>query len=80
MRGWWVLSDHQSRRADRLICIRRGPTWNGSSQYQQLGVLGRITPGQHYQAAEQATHELVRNREDHPAMISDLAGRRGEIE
>jgi hypothetical protein len=26
---------------------------------QQFGILGRLTPGQHHQAAEQAAHEQV---------------------
>jgi len=49
-------------------------------QHQQLGFLGHLTPGQHHQAAEQAAREQVDDREDPPAMISNLAGRRGEIE
>jgi hypothetical protein len=47
-------------------------------RHQQLGVLRHLTPGQHHQAAEQATREQADDREDHPAMISNLAGRRGE--
>jgi hypothetical protein len=36
--------------------------------------------GQELQGAEQAAHEQVDDREDYAAMISNLAGRRGEIE
>jgi hypothetical protein len=50
------------------------------TQHQQFGVLGRLAPTQHHQAAEQAAHEHVDDREDHPAMISNPTGRRGEIE
>jgi len=49
-------------------------------QHQQLGVLGHLTPGPHHQASEQAARKQVDDREDHSAMISNLAGRRGEIE
>jgi hypothetical protein len=49
-------------------------------QYQQFGILGHLPPGQHHQAAEQATREHIDNREHHPAMISNPAGHRGEIE
>ena len=38
-------------------------------EYQQLGVVGCLVPGQHLQAAEQAAHEQVDNRNDHSAMI-----------
>jgi hypothetical protein len=38
-----------------------------------------LTPPPHHQAAEQATREQVAEREDHPGMIPNLAGRRGEI-
>jgi hypothetical protein len=49
-------------------------------QHQQLGIYGHLTPGQHHQAAGQATREQIDDREDHPAMISNPAGHRGEIE
>jgi hypothetical protein len=49
-------------------------------QHQQLGVLAHLTPGPHHQAAEQASREQAGDQEDHPAMISILAGRRDEIE
>jgi hypothetical protein len=49
-------------------------------QHQQLGIFAHLTPGPHHQAAEQATRKQVGDLEDHPAMISNLAGRRGEIE
>ena len=38
-------------------------------QHQEFGILGHLTPGQHHQAAEQATHEQVDDRKDHSAMI-----------
>jgi hypothetical protein len=38
-------------------------------EYQQLGVLGHLPPGQHHQAAQQTAHEQVDSREDHSAMI-----------
>jgi len=47
---------------------------------QQLGVLARLTPGPHHQAAKQASRVQVGDRKDHPAMVFNLAGRRGEIE
>jgi hypothetical protein len=34
----------------------------------------------HHQASERAARKQVDDRENHPAMISNLAGRRGEIE
>jgi hypothetical protein len=49
-------------------------------QHQQLGIFAHLTPGPHHQAAEQATRKQVGDLEDHPVMISNLAGRRGEIE
>ena len=39
------------------------------AEYQELGVLGHLMPGQHHQAAEQAAHEKVDAVEDHSAMI-----------
>ena len=38
-------------------------------QHQQPGILGRLAPGQHHQAAQQAANEQAGNRNDHPAMI-----------
>ena len=38
-------------------------------EYQEFGVLGCLTPGQHHQAAEQAARDQVDDREDHSAMI-----------
>jgi pimeloyl-ACP methyl ester carboxylesterase len=37
--------------------------------YQKLGVLGHLVPGQHCQAAQQATYKQVDDRNDHSAMI-----------
>jgi hypothetical protein len=49
-------------------------------QHQQLGVLGHLTPASHHQASEQAARKQADDRENHPAMISNPAARRGEIE
>jgi Integrase core domain len=55
-------------------------------EHQELGVLGHLVPGQHYQTAKQATREQVENRKDHSWMISarntgqDLARRDRVIE
>ena len=38
-------------------------------EHQELGIPGRLTPGQHHHAAEQAAREQVHDREDHSAMI-----------
>jgi hypothetical protein len=38
-------------------------------RYQELSVLGRLGPGQHRQAAQQAANKQVNDRNDHPAMI-----------
>jgi len=38
-------------------------------EHQEFGVPGRLTPGQHHQAAKQATYEQVDDRKDHSAMI-----------
>jgi hypothetical protein len=38
-------------------------------QYQELSVFGRLDPGQHRQAAQQAADKQVNDRNDHPAMI-----------
>lgn len=45
----------------------------------QLGVLRHLTPCHHHQAAEHTAHKQVADREDHPAVISNPAGRRGTI-
>ena len=34
-------------------------------EYQELGILGHLAPGEHQQAAEQATDEQVSDRQDH---------------
>ena len=47
---------------------------------QQPGVRCPRMPGPHHQAAEQASHDQVDDREDHPAMMYNRAGCRGEIE
>ena len=39
------------------------------AQYQQLGILGQVGPDQHCQQAEQAPHQAVDERQQHPAMI-----------
>ena len=39
-------------------------------EHQEPGILGHLAPGQHHQAAEQAAHEQVADRDDHSAMIS----------
>jgi hypothetical protein len=39
------------------------------AHHQELGIPGRLTPGQHHHAAEQAAREQVHDREDHSAMI-----------
>jgi hypothetical protein len=38
-------------------------------EHQELGIPGRLTPGQHHQAAEQTACEQADHREDHSAMI-----------
>jgi len=38
-------------------------------EHQQFGVLGRTTPGEQRQSAEQEADEQAGDREDHPAMI-----------
>jgi hypothetical protein len=38
-------------------------------EHQEFGILGRLTPGQHHQAVEQAAHEQIDDGEDHSAMI-----------
>jgi hypothetical protein len=50
------------------------------TQHQQLGVPGHPTSTPHHQASEQAAREHVDDREDYAAMISNLVGRRDEIE
>ena len=47
-------------------------------QHQQPGVLGHLTPILCHQAVKQATREQADDRQDHPAMISNLAGCQGE--
>ena len=53
-----------------------GVARNLMPHHQQLGILGRLTPGPHHQAAEQASHHQADDREDHLAMMCN----RGEIE
>ena len=38
-------------------------------KYQELGVLGHLTPGQYHQTTEQTANEQVDDRKDHSAMI-----------
>jgi DNA-binding CsgD family transcriptional regulator len=38
-------------------------------EHQELGILGRLTPGQHHQAAEQTASEQADHREDHSGML-----------
>jgi hypothetical protein len=38
-------------------------------KYQEFGVLGHLTPGQHHQTTEQTANEQVDARKDHLAMI-----------
>jgi hypothetical protein len=38
-------------------------------KYQEFGVLGHLTPGQHHQTTEQTANEQVDDRKDHLAMI-----------
>ena len=38
-------------------------------QYQEFGILGHLTPGQHHHTAQEAAREQVDNRADHSAMI-----------
>jgi hypothetical protein len=38
-------------------------------EHEKLGILGHLTPRQDRHAAEEAAHEEVADREDHPAMI-----------
>jgi hypothetical protein len=37
---------------------------------QDLGILGRLTPGQHHQVAEQTARDQVDDREAHSAMMT----------
>jgi len=39
------------------------------AQDQQLGVPGQIRPDQHRQQAEQAPHQAVNDRQQHPEMV-----------
>jgi hypothetical protein len=39
------------------------------AQHQQFGVLGQIRPDQHRQQAEQAPHQAVGERQQHPGMV-----------
>jgi hypothetical protein len=39
-------------------------------EHQQLGIFECLAPGEHHQAAQQATREQVGDREDHSAIIS----------
>ena len=39
------------------------------AQHQQLGVLGQVGPGQHREQADQAPHQAVDDRQQHPAMV-----------
>jgi hypothetical protein len=48
-------------------------------QYQESGILGCLTPGQHHQATEQATHNQLDSREDHSGMIPARQGRPSQI-
>jgi hypothetical protein len=46
------------------------------AEHEELGILGRLTPGQHCQAAEEAAREQVANRDDHSVMVpADMPGR-----
>jgi hypothetical protein len=49
-------------------------------EYQELGVLRRLTPSQHHETAEQTAHQPVDNRNDHSAMIPAEKARRGKIQ
>jgi hypothetical protein len=39
-------------------------------EYQQLGILGNLVPGQHHQTAEQTANEQGDSGNDHLAMIT----------
>ena len=39
------------------------------AQHEQLGVLGQVRPDQHRQQAEQAPHQAVDKRQQHPEMV-----------
>jgi hypothetical protein len=39
------------------------------AQHQQLGVLGQVRPDQHRHQAEQAPHQAVDDRQQHPEMV-----------
>ena len=39
------------------------------AQHEQLGVLGQIRPDEHRQQAEQAPHQAVDERQNHPEMV-----------
>jgi len=49
-------------------------------EYQELAILGHLTPGTHHHAAEQTTREQVDDREYYSAMIPTRAGRPGQIQ
>jgi hypothetical protein len=56
----------------RLVADPAGPAAQHRvlvPEYQEFGVLGHLTPGQHHQTAEQTANEQVDDREDHSAMI-----------
>ena len=50
------------------------------SEYQEFGILGCPTPGEHHQAAEQAARDQVDDREDHSAMIPTRRAAPGQIQ
>src|ERR1019366_5546996 len=39
-------------------------------EYQEFGIPGRLTPGQHHRTAEQTAREQAADGEDHSAMLS----------
>ena len=67
----WLVADPADLAAQHRVLV---------PEHQELGVLGRRTPGQRRQAAEQAAREQVADREDHSAMISVPKAWPGQIE
>jgi hypothetical protein len=56
----WLVADPADLAAKHHVLV---------PQHPEFGILGHLTPGQHHQAAQQAAHEQVGDREDHSAVI-----------
>ncbi len=68
-----VLDDDQGVEARRLVADSAGLAAQDRvlvPEHQEHGILGRLTPRHHHQAAGRAAREQIADREDHSAMIS----------